>query len=101
MTVSDHNPAVINNPAVTGLVRNVAQDVVGAEGVLAMPPVSPSDDVSEFLNRIPGSYFFVGAGKADHSSGMHHNPQFSIEEVCMPIAATILATAAVNAAQPN
>jgi len=59
---------------------------------VARPPVSPSDDVSEFLDRIPGSYFFVGAGRVDGTSGMHHNPGFAIDEACMPIAATVLAS---------
>jgi len=40
----------------------------------------------------------VGARRADGTSGMHHNPGFAIDEACMPIAATVLATAAVRAA---
>ena len=82
----------------TDLVRGIAEGVVGESSVLHMPPVSPSDDVSFFLDRIPGCYFFVGAGLADGSSGMHHNPGFAIDEACMPIAASVLAAAAVAAA---
>ena len=91
-------PAVVNDPGVTGLVRSAAVEVVGAGAVVELPPVSPSDDVAEFLTRIPGSYFFVGAGRADGTSGMHHNPGFAIDEGCMPIAAAVLAAAAVGAA---
>jgi hypothetical protein len=29
---------------------------------------------------------------------MHHNPGFAIDEACMPVAATVLAAAAVRAA---
>ena len=96
--LGEHAPAVTNDAAMTELVRGVAVNTVGEGSVITMPPVSPSDDVSEFLNRIPGCYFFVGAGLADGSSGMHHNPGFSIDEACMPIAATVLASAAVKAA---
>ena len=98
LSFSDHGPAVVNDHAMTELVRSVATEAVGAASVLTMPPITPSDDVSEFLNRIPGSYFFVGAGHADGSSGMHHNPGFSIDEGCLPVAATVLAAAAVAAA---
>ena len=45
-----------------------------------MPPVTPSDDVSEFLNRLAGCYFFVGGALADGSSGAHHSPNFAIDE---------------------
>jgi len=98
LSVTGHTPAVTNDAAVTGMVRAAATDVVGAGAVVTMPPVSPSDDVAEFLDRIPGSYFFVGAGRADGTSGMHHNPGFAIDEACMPIAAAVLSASAVRAA---
>ena len=91
-------PAVTNDPGVTDLVRAAAVEVVGTAAVVDLPPVTPSDDVAEFLDRVPGSYFFVGAARADGSSGMHHNPGFAIDEACMPVAATVLAAAAVRAA---
>jgi len=98
LSQTGHTPAVINDAGVTALVRASAVEAVGAEAVVDMPPVSPSDDVAEFLERVPGSYFFVGAGRADGTSGMHHNPGFAIDEACMPVAATVLASSAVRAA---
>jgi amidohydrolase len=90
-----HAPAVVNDAGVAATVRRSATELLGEAGVFAMPPASPSDDVSEFLARIPGAYFFVGAGLADGSSGMHHNSGFAIDEACMPIAASVLASSAV------
>ncbi len=98
LTVTGRTPAVTNDPGVTDLVRAAAVEVVGTAAVVDLPPVTPSDDVAEFLDRVPGSYFFVGAARADGSSGMHHNPGFAIDEACMPVAATVLAAAAVRAA---
>jgi len=72
--------------------------VVGEEGVIAFPPVTPSDDVSEFLNRVPGCYLFVGGALADGSSGMHHSPDFAIDDEACRIVAGVLATAAVDLA---
>ncbi len=54
--------------------------MLGPDQVFRMPPVSPSDDVSEFLRHLPGCYFFVGGGAADGSSGMHHSPTFLVED---------------------
>lgn len=95
----DTAPAVRNDTGVSELVRSAATEVVRAEGVFAMPPVTPSDDVSFFLDRIPGCYFFVGAALADGSSGMHHNPGFAIDEGCLSIAARVLAGSAIACAQ--
>ena len=97
----DTAPAVRNDEAVSDLVRSAATEVVGDRCVFAMPPVAPSDDVSFFLDRIPGCYFFVGAAKADGTSGMHHNPGFAIDEGCLSIAARVLAGSAIACAQPG
>ncbi|HEV3328509.1 MAG TPA: amidohydrolase, partial [Acidimicrobiales bacterium] len=95
LTLGDHAPAVVNEARVTDVVRAAAAGAVGRDHVLDIPPVTPSDDVSEFLNRVPGCYFFVGASRPDGTSGPHHSPSFAIDESCLPVAARVLATAAV------
>jgi amidohydrolase len=91
-------PAVENNEIVTASVMRSARTVVGDEGVLAFPPVTPSDDFSEFSNRVPGCYLFVGGALADGSSGMHHSPDFAIDDGACRIVAGVLAAAAVDLA---
>ena len=92
-------PAVTNNPSVFEQVLVSAAKVVGGTGVMAMPPVTPSDDVSEFLNRVPGCYMFIGGGLADGSSGMHHSPDFAVDDAACRIVAGVLAQSAVDLAQ--
>jgi amidohydrolase len=99
--LGDSAPAVVNNGTVTDVVRGAAQRAIGASNVLEIPPLTPSDDVSEFLNRIPGCYFFVGAGFHDGSSGAHHSPAFTIDEGCLPVAARVLSSSAIDLAAPN
>ena len=98
-TLGDHAPAVVNEARVADVVRGAAAAcAIGVDHVLDIPPVTPSDDVSEFLNRVPGCYFFVGAARPDGTSGPHHSPTFAIDEGCLPVAAKVLATAAVELA---
>jgi amidohydrolase len=85
-----HAPAVVNDVGATQLVRDAAEQTLGARGVLAGPPVAPSDDVSEFLRRVPGCFFLLGAARADGTSGMHHSPAFDIEEEAMRAGVRIL-----------
>jgi amidohydrolase len=65
-----------------------------------MPPSAPSDDVSEFLNRLPGCYFFVGGAGSDGTSGMHHSPSFSVEDESLRVGATVVLRSAVALAAP-
>ena len=60
--------------------------MLGPDQVLRMPPVAPSDDVSEFLRHLPGCYFLVGSSaRPDGSSGMHHSPTFSVEDASLRV----------------
>jgi amidohydrolase len=91
-------PAVVNNDLVTASVMRSAGRVVGDGGVLTFPPVTPSDDFSEFSNRVPGCYLFVGGALANGSSGMHHSPDFAIDDGACRVVAGVLAAAAVDLA---
>jgi amidohydrolase len=95
VTIYGHAPAVDNDPEVTDVVRRAARLSRPKESVFDMPPVTPSDDMSEFLLRMPGSYFFLGAAQPDGSSGGHHSPSFAIDEEALRVGSTVLADAAV------
>jgi len=99
LTLGDATPAVVNNVDVAEHVIKTATQIVGADRVLDLPPVSPSDDMSEFLNRIPGCYMFVGGALADGSSGPHHSPDFAVDDEACRNFSGILAACAVGLAQ--
>jgi amidohydrolase len=98
LSVVGSAPAVVNDPVVTAVVERAATASFG-ERVITMPPITPSDDVSEFLERLPGCYFFVGGGRADGSSGAHHSPKFALDEEAMRVSAKLMADAAVELAR--
>jgi amidohydrolase len=99
LSLGDATPAVINNDAVAQRVIATAGNVVGSANVLGVPPVSPSDDMSEFLNRIPGCYMFIGGALPDGSSGEHHSPDFAVDDEACRNFAGVLASCAVELAQ--
>ena len=100
LALPEHTPAVVNDPAVTELVEAEAKAVLGADNVLRIPPTQPSDDVSEFLARLPGCYFFVGGGPGDGSGGMHHSPSFFVEDGALRSGASVLVRSALALASP-
>jgi amidohydrolase len=95
LELPEHTPAVVNDPAAVDLVEAEAKAVLGDAAVLRMPPAAPSDDVSEFLNHLPGCYFFVGGAAADGSSGMHHSHTFYVEDDALRVGASVLVRGAL------
>ncbi len=100
LELPEHTRAVVNDAEATALVEAEASVVIGPDQVFRMPPVSPSDDVSEFLRHLPGCYFFVGGGAADGSSGAHHSPTFLVEDESLRIGASVLVRSALALAAP-
>ncbi len=90
-----HAPPVVNDAAASALVRAATERALGSERVLTGPPFPASDDVSEFLRRVPGCYFFVGAARSDGTSGMHHSPTFAIDEEALRTGMVAMADGAV------
>lgn len=91
-------PPVDNDPEVAALVGEAVRQVMGDDALLALPPVTASDDCAEFLTRIPGCYFFVGAALADGQKHLHHSPTFDIDERSLQHGASVLAQAAITLA---
>ena len=100
LELPEHTRAVVNDAEATAVVEAEASVVLGPDQVFRMPPLSPSDDVSEFLRHLPGCYFFVGGGAADGSSGMHHSPTFLVEDESLRVGANVLARSALALAAP-
>jgi amidohydrolase len=100
LEVNEGTPAVTNDASVVERVMASAAHVVGPQGVHTAAPVSPSDDVSEFLRRVPGCYVLIGGALADGSSGGHHSPNFAIDDDACRVVAGVLAASAVDLAQP-
>jgi amidohydrolase len=90
-------PATINDDRVARLVRGTAVEVLGAEHVTADQFTMGAEDMSEFLNRVPGCFFFLGSANAEKGlNAPHHNPHFDIDEDVLPMGVAVLANAAIR-----
>ncbi|MGH2551000.1 MAG: M20 metallopeptidase family protein [Thermomicrobiales bacterium] len=79
-------PSVINDPLITALVRETAEEIVGDENVLTPEPQMGGEDFSYFALERPGCFFMVGTRNAE--KGLiwgHHHPKFDIDEDGMAI----------------
>lgn len=80
-------PPVINDRAITELVRSVALSVVETPaGIVPECQTMGGEDVSFFLQRVPGCYFFLGAANVDKNLAYpHHHPRFDFDETALGV----------------
>ena len=69
---------VVNEQEVASWVRDKAREVLDPSLVGPTEPVSVGDDMAEFLQRIPGVYFLLGASVGNKYP--HHNTRFDFDE---------------------
>lgn len=81
----DLYPPTINDRKMTDLVRKTAQDVVDPEHIHQNCQTLGGEDMSFFLNEVPGCYFFVGSGLPDEDHIPHHRSDFKIDERAIPV----------------
>jgi hippurate hydrolase len=71
---------LVNTPCETALAREVALELIGAERVtLQGPPLTASEDFAFMLERVPGSYLFIGNGDGPGHC-MVHNPGYDFND---------------------
>ncbi|MDT7515838.1 M20 aminoacylase family protein [Rhodoferax mekongensis] len=84
-------PVLVNTAAETALAREVAIDLVGPANVVQQTePLTGSEDFAYMLEKVPGSYLFIGNGDAStggHGACMVHNPNYDFEDRNIPIGA--------------
>lgn len=89
-------PPLINDTNMTSLVEQTAQKVLGDNKVQIMPPTMAGEDMAYYLEKVPGTFFFVGI--ANPEKGIiypHHNPKFDMDESALAIASEMLVSTAL------
>jgi amidohydrolase len=91
------NQATVNDRAMAELVIETACELVGEENVETEARTLGGEDMSVFLSRVPGCFFFVGSAPAgDHRP--HHSPAFDIDERSLALATLLFEAVALKAA---
>jgi amidohydrolase len=78
-------PPVINDRQITALVRSVAETAIETPaGVVPDCQTMGGEDMSFFLQAVPGCYFFLGSANLNRGlSYPHHHPQFDFDETAL------------------
>ncbi|MEL6461143.1 MAG: M20 family metallopeptidase [Cyanobacteria bacterium J06621_15] len=78
-------PPTINNSEMAELVRSVAEEVVETPlGVVPECQTMGGEDMSYFLQEVPGCYFFLGSANPEKDLAYpHHHPRFNFDETAL------------------
>ncbi len=78
-------PPTINNAQIANLVASVAHEVVETPvGVVPECQTMGGEDMSFFLQEVPGCYFFLGSANLDLDLAYpHHHPRFDFDETAL------------------
>jgi amidohydrolase len=87
---------LVNDPAMTALMREVAADLVGAANIKTDVRTMGGEDMSFFLAKVPGCFAFVGSAPKQGKASPHHSPTFDIDEESLVIGAELLTQAALR-----
>jgi len=87
-------PPTVNDEAMTALVHQVAEELLGTEGVVAVDPTMGAEDFACYLAEAPGCFFRLGSGTPGEPPRVAHSPHFDIDERALPIGAAMLAAVA-------
>ncbi|MEA5566063.1 M20 family metallopeptidase [Anabaena sp. UHCC 0399] len=78
-------PPVINDTSITELVRSVTEEIVETPmGIVPECQTMGGEDMSFFLQEVPGCYFFLGSANPEKDLAYpHHHPRFDFDETAL------------------
>jgi amidohydrolase len=92
---------VVNTPEVNARLRPVFEQVAPDVRLLDYFRMMVAEDMSYFLDKLPGTFFLVGSANPQrHLDYPHHHPRFDFDEAAIPLAVELLAAAVASYVLP-
>lgn len=95
-------PAVINDNIITRRVQEIAMGWLPRCTIDTNSRTMGSEDMTYFMQDIPGCYFFIGSSNERKGlTAAHHHPCFDFDEEALPIATGLMATVVAEILQAS
>jgi len=96
--VEDGTPPLLNALEPTGWARVAVETVLGADALVPLGTVNmAAEDFAHYLERIPGCFLRIGAGRPGEPPIAAHSPRFDPAEESLFVGAAVLAECAREA----
>jgi amidohydrolase len=96
-------PPVVNDAQFTKGFVETARKVVGVDNIVEISePTMGGEDMAYYLERVPGTFFFLGGG--NEKKGIiypHHNSRFDVDEDVFWLGTALLAQGAIDWLESN
>lgn len=94
---------VVNAPEVNARLKKAFERVASGLDIVTDYHTMLAEDMSYFLDRVPGTFFFVGSANADRGLDYpHHHPRFDWDdEAVIPLAVELMAAAVASYVMPD
>lgn len=96
---TDGYAAVLNDETAAGLVEAAVRAELGEEAFMETEPIMGGEDFSAYLEKAPGAFFWVGAGRED--AVPHHHPRFMLDEAAFRAGIAVFARTALDYLAPG
>ena len=81
VTYTGQLPPVLNDPDITLKMRDIVTVTLGAEYAREVPlPSTGAEDFAEYLQKVPGAFFYHCSTFGDERDYPHHNAKFDVNE---------------------
>jgi amidohydrolase len=87
---------LVNDERMAALMADVAAQVVGKDNVKTGVRTMGGEDMSYFLQKVPGCFAFVGSAPKTCKAAPHHSATFDIDEDSLVIGAEVMSRVAVK-----
>src|SRR5258705_1023467 len=87
---------LVNDARMAALMAEVAAQVVGKDHVKSGVRTMGGEDMSYFLQKVPGCFAFVGSGPTNGKAAPHHTAGFEIDHEALVIRAEVMSQVAVQ-----
>ncbi len=91
-------PVLSNSAEAVDIVLDAAKSTLGVNNVkAALKPTLGAEDFANYLEHIPGAYFWLGCRNTSRPYYPLHNPRFDIDEAALQVGANVLYKTALTA----
>ena len=88
-------PPTISDATSVAIARKAAESLVPDASIVTDEKTMGAEDMSFYLEKVPGCYMFVGsANKQEGLDHAHHHPKFDFDEAVLPLGVALLARCA-------
>lgn len=88
---------VVNDAAATDLLRRAVTSALGSDVLVDAIPTMGGEDFSAYQERVPGSFFFIGARDEERGiTNPHHHECFDLDERALDSGTRIFVAAAME-----